>query len=127
MLYEFLNIFFFVFHTLFTLFNIVGWMFRRTRKVHLITLSLTAFSWFILGIWYGWGYCFCTDWHWDVRDKLGFEDRSRSYIHFLILKLTGTDLNPKLVEQGTLVVFLVSFVLSIWLNIRDRRRKKMPL
>ena len=127
MLYEFLNIFFFVFHTLFTLFNIVGWMFRRTRKLHLITLSLTAFSWFILGIWYGWGYCFCTHWHWDIREKLGFEDRSHSYIHFLILKLTGADLNPKLVELGTLIVFLASFALSIWLNIRDRRRKKMPL
>lgn len=125
-MHEFLNIFFFVFHTVFTLFNIVGWLFHRTRKLHLITLSLTAFSWFILGIWYGWGYCFCTDWHWDVREKLGYEDRSNSYIHFLILKLTGADLNPKLVEQGTLIVFLLCFALSIWLNIRDRKRKNKP-
>lgn len=124
MWYQFLNIFFFVFHTVFTLFNMVGWIFPRTRKLHLITLSLTAFSWFFLGIWYGWGYCVCTDWHWDVRDKLGYEDRSGSYIHFLILKLTGADLDPGLVERGTLIVFLLSFALSIWLNIKDRRRKK---
>ena len=124
MWYSFLNIFFFVFHTLFTLFNIVGWIFSRTRKLHLITLSLTACSWFILGIWYGWGYCACTDWHWDVRDKLGYEDRSHSYIHFLILKLTGANLDPWLVEQGTLFVFLASFILSIVLNIRDRKRMK---
>ncbi|HCN84632.1 MAG TPA: DUF2784 domain-containing protein, partial [Sphingobacteriaceae bacterium] len=89
MWYQFLNIFFFVFHTLFTVFNVVGWIFPKTRRLHLITMSLTAFSWFILGIWYGWGYCFCTDWHWDVREKLGYHDRSNSYIHFLILKLTG--------------------------------------
>ena len=127
MLYEFLNIFFFVFHTLFTLFNIVGWAFRRTRKLNLITLSLTAFSWFVLGIWKGWGYCLCTDWHWDVRDKLGLEDRSRSYIHFLILKITGANLDPKLVEQGTLIVFLLSFALSIWLNIRDSKKRKQHL
>ncbi|WP_276504224.1 DUF2784 family protein [Terrimonas pollutisoli] len=124
MWYQFLNIFFFVFHTVFTLFNMVGWIFPRTRKLHLVTLSLTAFSWFILGIWHGWGYCVCTDWHWDVRDKLGYEDRSHSYIHFLILKLTGADLDPGLVERGTLIVFLLSFALSIWLNIRNRRRKK---
>ena len=124
MWYQFLNIFFFVFHSVFTLFNMVGWIFPRTRKLHLITLSLTAFSWFILGIWYGWGYCVCTDWHWDVRDKLGYEDRSGSYIHFLILKLTGADLDAELVERGTLIVFLLSFALSIWLNIRNRRRKK---
>jgi hypothetical protein len=122
--YQFLNIFFFVFHTLFTLFNMVGWIFPKTRKLHLITLLLTAFSWFVLGIWYGWGYCVCTDWHWDVRDKLGFEDRSNSYIHFLILKLTGANLNHKLVEYSTLIVFLVSVVLSVWLNTRDCLRKR---
>ena len=124
MSYQFLNIFFFVFHTLFTLFNMAGWIFPKTRKLHLITLSLTAFSWFVLGIWYGWGYCACTDWHWEVREKLGYEDRSSSYIHFLLLKLTRYNLNPKLVEMGTLIIFLLSFGLSIWLNIRDRSRNK---
>jgi hypothetical protein len=123
MWYQFLNIFFFVFHTLFTVFNVVGWIFPKTRKLHLITMSLTAFSWFILGIWYGWGYCFCTDWHWDVREKLGYHDRSNSYIHFLILKLTGADLNENLVENITLVLFIISFALSIWLNIKDHFRK----
>ena len=124
MWYQSLNIFFFVFHTVFTLFNMVGWIFQKTRKLHLITLSLAAFSWFVLGIWYGFGYCFCTDWHWDVREKLGYEDRSGSYIHFLLLKLTGANLSPQLVENITLIVFLMSFALSIWFNIRDHYQKK---
>ena len=124
MWYQFLNIFFFVFHTAFTLFNAVGWMFRITRKIHLVTLSLTAFSWFVLGIWYGWGYCFCTDWHWEVREKLGYNDHSRSYIHFLILQLTGVNFDPSTVENLTLVIFLLSFALSLWFNVRDRRRAK---
>lgn len=122
MVYQFLNIFFFVFHTAFTLFNIVGWAIPKTRKLHLITMLLTAASWFGLGIWYGWGYCFCTDWHWDTREQLGYEDRSHSYIHFLILKITGIDMNPQLVENGTLVVFLACLVLSIFFNLRSRRR-----
>ena len=124
MWYQFLNIFFFVFHTAFTLFNVVGWMLRKTRKIHLVTLSLTAFSWFVLGIWYGWGYCFCTDWHWEVREKLGYSDHSRSYIHFLILQLTGVNFDPSTVENLTLVIFLLNFVLSLWFNVRDRRRAK---
>lgn len=123
MWYQFLNIFFFVFHTVFTVFNITGWMFPVTRKWNLITLLLTAFSWFILGIWYGWGYCFCTDWHWDVRERLGYHDAQNSYIHFLLVKLTGLDVNAQTVETLTLVVFLVSLVLSVWLNIRDRKRR----
>ena len=121
----FLNYFFFAFHTLFTLFNLIGWIFPKTRRWHLLTLALTAFSWFILGIWYGWGYCACTDWHWDVRRQLGYNDESDSYIHFLILKLTGINLNVDLVEKVTLVIFLICALLSIVLSIRDYRRKKM--
>lgn len=127
MWYQFLNIFFFVFHTLFTLFNITGWLFRATRKWNLVTLLLTAFSWFVLGIWYGWGYCFCTDWHWDVREKLGFHDQQNSYIHFLLLKLTGINFNEDLVNNVTLIVFVISLIMSIWLNLRDRKKLKKQL
>lgn len=123
MWYHLLNIFFFVFHTLLTLFNITGWMFRATRKWNLITLLLTAFSWFVLGIWYGWGYCLCTDWHWQVREQLGYQDQQNSYIHFLLLKLTGINFNSKLVDNATLIIFLLSLILSIWFNIRDRKNR----
>lgn len=113
---SFLNIFFLLFHTAFTLFNVAGWMMAKTRKLHLITMALTAFSWFVLGIWYGWGYCFCTDWHWQVREALGHHDHSTSYIHFLILKLTGADLNTRLVDAGTALVFTTSLIASLWVN-----------
>lgn len=123
MWHQFLNIFFFVFHTAFTLFNIVGWAFPKTRKLHLATILLTAFSWFVLGIWYGWGYCACTDWHWDAREALGYHDRSNSYIYFLLLHLTGKDFNKQLVDTATLSIFLLTAVLSVWLNIGDRKRR----
>lgn len=118
---HFLNYFFFLFHTGFTIFNLVGWAFRPVRKLHLITMLLTAFSWFVLGIWYGWGYCVCTDWHWQVREQLGYNDRSNSYIHFLIFKLTGIDLDPGVVDIATMAIFLVCFILTIILNWRDRQ------
>ncbi|HPG11801.1 MAG TPA: DUF2784 domain-containing protein [Chitinophagaceae bacterium] len=122
MWYQFLNIFFFIFHTVFTLFNIIGWAFPKARKLHLFTMLITAFSWFVLGIWYGWGYCACTDWHWQAREALGYHDRSNSYIHFLLLKLTGKNFDPVFVENMTLIIFLLSFLLSVWLNLRDRKR-----
>lgn len=124
MLYPFLNIFFFAFHSLFTLFNMVGWAFAKTRKLHLATMLLTLFSWFILGIWYGWGYCACTDWHWQVRAVLGFQDKSNSYIHFLLLKLTGKNFNQQLVENAILVIFILSFGLNLLFTIKDRRKNK---
>lgn len=124
MWFQFLDIFFFVFHTSFTLFNCLGWIWKKTRPWNLFTLILTAFSWFFLGIWFGWGYCLCTDWHWGVRQKLGYHDESVSYIHFLILKLTGVNLDPGLVDACTVSIFMLSFVLSLWLNIRDTRNNK---
>jgi hypothetical protein len=59
-----------------------------------------------------------------VRRKLGYRDESTSYIHFLVLKLTGLNLNPRLVDTAVLVLFLLSFALSIWLNHRDRIARK---
>ena len=120
----FLDIFFLSFHTVFSLFNMTGWIWRRTRPFHLVTISLTGLSWFFLGIWYGWGYCFCTDWHWQVREAMGGPVKSWSYIHFLIKELTGCDTNPVLVDAATLAVFLAALGLSFYLTLRDRCRKK---
>ena len=123
MWHPFLNIFLIIFHTAFTLFNIIGWAFPKTRKLHLITMVLTAASWFILGIWHGWGYCICTDWHWQVREAMGIHDRSDSYIHFLLLKITGIDFKPKLVDQATLIIFSLSIALTAWFNWQDWKKK----
>jgi hypothetical protein len=122
--YQFLNIFFFVFHGVLTLFNLLGWIPRDTRKWNLITLLLTAFSWFVLGAWFGWGYCPFTDWHWKVRAQLGIHDQSNSYIHFLIFKLTGIDMDPRIVDSATLILFLFALGMSLFLNIRDRKKSR---
>ena len=114
-----IDIFFFAFHSALILFNVFGWLVPRLRLLNLITLSLTAFSWFIVGIWYGWGYCFYTDWHWEIRELLGYNDMSNSYIHFLILKLTGIDIDLKLADTGTVVIFFSSFFISIYLNVKN--------
>ena len=102
-----LNLFFFGFHTLFTLFNLVGWIWRRTRKLHLVTMALTAFSWLVLGIFYGLGFCFCTQWHWEVRELLGYHDVSSSYIHLLLTKLFQRNFNERLVIEGTKWAFIL--------------------
>jgi hypothetical protein len=111
------------------LFNVFGWLVPHWRFANFVTLSLTAFSWFILGIWYGWGYCFCTDWHWQVRDLLGHQHVSSSYIHFLILELTTLDIPARTVDSLTVVVFFTAWIISSYLNARKwmaskRARKK---
>lgn len=126
-LLKFFNLFFFGFHTVLILFNIFGWLVPRWRLANFITLSLTAFSWFALGIWYGWGYCFCTDWHWQVREMLGYENMSSSYIHFLILKMTGIDFQADLVDAFTVILFFAAFLISAYLNFRKWRERNSIL
>ncbi len=124
---QFLDYFFLAFHTSWTLFNIIGWAFRKTRKVHFVTMTLTFISWFVLGIWYGWGFCFCTDWHWQVREALGRPITSNSYIHFLIQDITGYDASLSLVDTLTLVVSLAGYMLTIAFNVWDFYNKKNPM
>jgi hypothetical protein len=119
------NIFWFVFHTAFLLFNLFGWIWKPTRRWHLYSVGLTYASWFILGIWYGWGYCACTDWHWSVRREMGIVDVSDSYTHFLIHKITGINLPFVAVDYMTLGGLLAATVISVWLNVRDWRRRAL--
>lgn len=123
-MHAFLNIFFFVFHTAFMLLNLFGWTWKPTRRLCLYSILLTYSSWFILGIWYGWGYCACTDYHWQIRQQMGIVDTSNSYTHFLIQKLTGLNLNQTMVDYGTLTALLLATIACIWVNVIDARRKK---
>ena len=108
---------FVVFHTLLILFNVFGWIWRKTRMWNLIALLLTGGSWVILGIFYGFGYCPLTDWHFEVLRKLGVYDLPGSYIKYLIDRVFQTDVNSEMVDMLTLVAYLVLLIISIIANL----------
>ncbi len=116
LLLEAANVFFFAFHIVLILFNLFGWIPAKTRKWNLAALALTAFSWVVLGYFYGWGYCFLTDWHWEVRDELGYTTDASSYIRFLLLRLTSLDLPAKTVDTWTAVLFGLAILASLYVN-----------
>jgi hypothetical protein len=104
------------------LFNLFGWIWESTQKLNLLTLSLTAFSWFILGIWYGFGYCPSTHWHWLVRRDLGYTDMPNSYIKFLIDELTGIAIPAQIVDTATVILFIGAFICSLMANFRTDQK-----
>jgi hypothetical protein len=118
-----LNVGFFVFHTAWIAFNCLGWMWKRTRPWQLATVALTALSWFVLGVRYGWGYCPCTDWHWQVRARLGFDDPP-SYIQLLVRQLTTIELGLKTADALAVVTLAVAALLEVALTMRDRRKSQ---
>jgi hypothetical protein len=123
-MYAFLDKFFFVFHSTLIVFNLLGWIWKKTRLANLIVILLTFLSWFILGIWYGFGYCPSTDWHWLVRKKMGYYDLPSTYTKFLIDSLTGWDVNPELVKILTVLLLALALFASVWTNVRGWRKKK---
>jgi hypothetical protein len=125
MIYRFLDIFFLIFHTFLIFFNLFGWIWKRTRVLNLIVLSLTGASWLFLGLIVGTlGYCPLTDWHFKILEKLGKTDLPYSYTKYLADRLTGLDINASLIDKATLNAFLAALVISIALNLRDHKKGK---
>jgi len=119
-----LDIAFFTFHTVLVLFNLLGWVVPKWRKWNLATLAATAFSWFVMGIWFGWGYCLCTDWHFQIRRRLGYVDDSPTYIHLMIKLITGANLDPNLVQGITATGFIFGLIMSLITNLRDLKSSR---
>jgi hypothetical protein len=124
-MYPFLDKFFFVFHSVLIVFILFGWMWRKTRLANLIVILLTAFSWFILGICYGFGFCPSTEWHWQVRMKLGHSGMPSSFTKFLIDSLTGMDVSAKLVDIFAISFLGLALLASVLTNVRDWRGQQL--
>ena len=122
-MYAFLDTFFVIFHSSLVVFSLVGWIWKKTRTAHLLVLSLTMCSWFGLGIWYGFGYCPLTDWHWQVKSQLGETNLPSSYVKYYADWLTGQNWNAFLLDLAVAILGVAAFGVSIWLNFRDWKRE----
>ena len=116
---RFLDIFFTVFHTCLVFFNLFGWIWKKARRLNLICLLLTGASWVILGIFYGFGYCPLTDWHFNILMKLGYTDLPNSYLSFLFTRLTRLQIDQSLVDAFTMWGLIIALMISLYLNFRQ--------
>ncbi len=125
MFYHLADIFFVLFHSSIIVFNLFGWIWKKTRAANLVLLLLTGGSWLFLGLIVGTlGYCPFTDWHFSVLGKLGKTDLPSSYIKYLADRITGLNFDSSMVDDVTLYLFLTAFAVSVFLNIRDYITKK---
>ncbi len=122
--YSFLDWFFMVFHFLVVLFNLFGWIWKATRLWNLYLLILTGIFWFGFGVFYGWGYCPLTDWHFTVLEKLGNNTSETSYIGYLINRFLKISLQSSLVDSVTLISYLCALVVSLYLNVIVKRKRE---
>ncbi len=116
-----LDVVFFWAHILIITFNLSGWIWKRTRKAHLIVVSATVFSWLVLGLRYGLGYCFLTDWHWEVKRQLGETDLPASFIKYFFDRYTSFRFSADTIDWGTGLAFAVVVVITVYVNYMKKR------
>ncbi len=121
---QFVDIALTIFHTGLTLFNLTGWIWKMTRKIHSITIFLTLASWIFIGLWVGnIGYCPLTDWHWDIKRELG-ERVGGSFNKYILDGIFNYNFDRGLVDWITAVGLVVVIIASIIVNYRDWKKLK---
>lgn len=104
-------------------FNLLGWIWPATRRLHFISVLLTAGSWLLLGIWYGLGYCPITDWQWQIKEKLGEENLPNSFIKYYADKISGQDVSADFIDLATGICFALAAFLSVYVNFIKKNKK----
>lgn len=104
------------FHLAIIVFNLFGWIPKATRRANLFCILLIAASWFILGIWYGTGYCPVTEWQWNVKEKLGEQHLPSNFVEYIAERLTGTDFSSQLVSNVIAISFAAAALASLFVN-----------
>ena len=122
---QLLNIVIGVFHVLLIVACLIGWIPPRTRKAHLILIALVMGCWFLLGIQYGIGYCPLTDWHWQVKEKLGEESLPNSFIKYLWDHIFTNPISPNAADILTFGAFFVSLIPTLYLNWAGKAKQKL--
>lgn len=105
-----------------TVFNLTGWIWKKTRRMHLVTIILTLLSWFGLGLFYGFGYCPLVDWQWDIKRRLGEADLPASFVKYYLDKWTGHSWDAVLVDNAVVILGVTALAASVVLNVLDHRK-----
>ena len=121
---QFLDAFFTLLHVIIIAINLFGWIPPATRRFHFIFIVVTAFCWFILGIWFGMGYCPITDWQWRIKEQLGERNLPASFITYYINKISHSNFSDSFINLFTLIFFIAAALLSVYFNFIKRRRAK---
>lgn len=102
--------------------NLFAWWPRQTRRLHRVMLGLTLFSWLVCGAFYGWGYCFLTDWHWRLKRAAGETSLPHSFPQY-VLRSLGLELPPLLIDSITASLLISVVLISAWQIYCERRRQ----
>lgn len=105
-------------------FNLFGWIWKPARKAHFICILITTGCWFILGMWFGIGYCPITDWEWHIKEELGETNLPGSFIKYYADKINGKSVSASLIDTLTFVCFFLAALFSVYVNFFRKKNIK---
>lgn len=117
--YEVLNMALHLAHQSLIAFTVLGWAFCETRSLHLATMALVGVSWLGFGLIHGLGYCLLTDLQWTLKERMGEERPAGGYMKFLADRLSGRDLDAKLIDAVTYSTCAVCTAASLLLIVSE--------
>ena len=122
------DILFYVIHLALIISCLGGWAVPRVRTAHRYLMATILSSWFLLGLKFGIGYCVLTDWHWQIKDKLGQSDLPNSFIKHILDQVLPFGISNRAVDILTLVAFYGALLATIvvWWGDRRRARQSIP-
>lgn len=112
----------FITHLVVIGFNLLGWIWRSTQRLHLLVAGITATCWLLLGIWFGIGYCPLTDLEWNVKYKLGETRLPASFIKYLAEQVGATGISALTIDYCTGIGFALAVFASIYVNVKRKSR-----
>ena len=110
-------------HLTVVLANTFLWIIPKFRKAHLTLAAITLASWIGGGAFWGWGYCFLTDWQWQIKKQLGETNLPSNFISLILEKTFGIIWDNEATTLTIALVFFTSVSISLWLTVRDIRKK----
>jgi len=114
-----------LFHSIFILLVVFGWIPTLTRRLQLWAVLLTLFSWLGLGIFFGLGYCPLTDLHWWILQELQTPGLPRSYTQYLIQKILGIPAPAMMVDVATVVGLVIGLFGAGFHSLRKNYPKRI--
>jgi hypothetical protein len=101
-------------HVAVIVFSCVGWLWPETRPWHLALAACIAASWFIIGPLIGdVGYCVLTGAQHGIWRRLDPAGPRPGYVSYLVQRLTGRNVDPRVVAKCTQAVFYATTFASL--------------
>jgi hypothetical protein len=97
------------------------WIPQSTARLHLWLVSCVAFSWLVLGLFKGMGYCLLTDVGWRVKRARGETHLPGSFLKYAADFVTGSNVPPRLVDAVAATLFVLGVGAALYRFVQSRR------